>query len=185
MKQKILIVDAKIRKMVENENEEQYLKHSSKLGYKVGIALTFVLVIAWPIPLYLSRYVFSHQVYSAWVGIAVMWAGAAATVIIMLPLIESRRGIIEVLRKIGQGRKQQQESNGFNLTDNSERIIVPHSNSTHRGANSAQGCYQKKILVPFDGSPQSLRALYSAANMYANSLNTESTVLHSTHNRMD
>ncbi len=111
-----------------------------------------------------------------WVEIAVIWACAAAAVIIMLPLIESRRGIVQVLMKIGQRRTQQEKSNGFDLTDNSERITTSHHNRPHKGSNSTQGFFQKKILVPFDGSPQSLRALYSAANMYANSLNTECTI---------
>ncbi|MGH9876074.1 MAG: sodium:solute symporter family transporter, partial [Nitrososphaerales archaeon] len=150
MKQKILIVDAKIRRLIERENDEDYLKRSSKFGYRVAITLTLVLVVAWPMPLYLSGYIFSETVYSIWVGIAVVWAGAAATVIILLPLIESRAGIIRVLQKIGQG---------------------PYEIKQHYGANnydydSSELEYQKKILVPLDGSQQSLRALNYAANLY-------------------
>jgi hypothetical protein len=68
MKQKILIVDAKIRKLMEHESDEEYLKRSSKFGYKYSMALTLVLVVAWPMPLYLSGYIFSQTVYSVWVG---------------------------------------------------------------------------------------------------------------------
>jgi urea-proton symporter len=63
MKQKIMIVDAKIRKVAENESDEQYLKRSSKLGYKVSIALTLVLVIVWPIhSIYLVTYFHSRYI---------------------------------------------------------------------------------------------------------------------------
>jgi urea-proton symporter len=152
MKQKILIVDAKIRKLMEHESDEEYLKRSSKFGYKYSMALTLVLVVAWPMPLYLSGYIFSQTVYSVWVGIAVVWASAAATIIVLLPLIESRVGIVRVLQKIGQrpyGTEQQ-------------RVYDYYYDDDYRG-----DFFQKKILVPIDGSQQSLRALnYAATTMY-------------------
>jgi nucleotide-binding universal stress UspA family protein len=150
MKQKILIVDAKIRKLMEHESDEEYLKRSSKFGYKYSMALTLVLVVAWPMPLYLSGYIFSQTVYSVWVGIAVVWASAAATIIVLLPLIESRVGIVRVLQKIGQrpyGTEQQR--------------VYDYYDDDYRG-----DFFQKKILVPIDGSQQSLRALNYAATMY-------------------
>ena len=100
MKQKVMIVDAKIRRAVEHESDEEYLKRWSKFGYKFGVALILILVVAWPVPLYLSGYVFSKEAYSVWVGIALTWAATAATVIVLLPLIESRLDIIKVLRLI-------------------------------------------------------------------------------------
>src|SRR5918911_1343192 len=176
MKQKILIVDAKIRKLVENEDDEEFLKRSSRVGYKVGIALTLVLVVVWPIPLYLSGYVFSETIYSIWVGIAVIWAGAAAAIIILLPLIESRRGIVQVVQKIGDREHQQQESNILDPTNNSEQTIISYPADSQGDNDYTQDQRQKRILVPIDGSPQSLRALYSAANMYANLGSTRSII---------
>jgi urea-proton symporter len=151
MKQKIMIVDAKIRRVIEDEIDEEYLKRWSKFGYKFGIALTLILVVAWPMPLYLSGYIFSQEVYAVWVGIAVAWAGIAATVIVVLPLIESRVGIVKVLRRIGQGSVEEvAELNAYNYADDSF-------------------IYQKRILVPIDGSQQSLRALNYAASIYSTS----------------
>jgi SSS family transporter len=148
MKQKIMIVDAKIRRAMERESDEEYLKRWSKFGYKFGIALTLTLVVGWPVPLYLSGYVFSQEAYTAWVGIAVIWAATAATVIVLLPLIESRVGIVKVLKRIGQGSvvEEMTERNTYHTPD-------PPS-------------LQKRILVPVDGSQQSLRALDYAANIY-------------------
>jgi urea-proton symporter len=152
MKQKIMIVDAKIRRVIEDEIDEEYLKRWAKFGYKFVIALTLILVVAWPMPLYLSGYIFSQEVYAVWVGIAVTWAGMAATVIVLLPLIESRVGIVKVLQRIGQGSVEEEivaENNAYYVADSS--------------------IYQKRILVPVDGSQQSLRALNYAANIYATS----------------
>lgn len=151
MKQKILIVDAKIRKLMEDESDEEYLKRSSKFGYKYSMALTLVLVVAWPMPLYLSGYIFSQTVYSVWVGIAVVWASAAATIIVLLPLIESRVGIVRVLQKIGQRPYRIEQQRVYDYYDDDYR----------------DDFFQKKILVPIDGSQQSLRALnYAATTMY-------------------
>jgi nucleotide-binding universal stress UspA family protein len=151
IKQKIMIVDANIRRAVEDEIDENYFKNWSKFGYRFGITVTLVLVVAWPVPLYLSGYVFSLQVYGLWVGIAVTWAGVAATVLILLPLIESRTGIVKVLKRIGQGATVQ---------------IAEQSSSR---ADEYSLIYEKKILVPVDGSQQSLRALNYAATIYNNS----------------
>jgi urea-proton symporter len=151
MKQKIMIVDAKIRRAIENESNEEYLKRWSKFGYKFGIALTLMLVVAWPVPLYLSGYIFSQQMYAAWVGIAVTWAATAATVIVLLPLMQSRAGIAEVLKRIGQGASIEElaEHDTYYSHDPS----IP----------------QKRILVPVDGSQRSLRALNYAASIYGSS----------------
>jgi urea-proton symporter len=152
MKQKIMIVDAKIRRAIEHESDEEYLKRWSNFGYKFCIALTLTLVVAWPVPLYLSGYVFSKEAYIAWVGIAVTWAATAASVIVLLPLIESRVGIVKVLRRIGQGSIFEEVT---------ERNIYYHTPDSPS--------YQKRILVPVDGSQQSLRALDYAASIYGSS----------------
>lgn len=149
MKQKIMIVDAKIRRAMERESDEEYLKRWSKFGYKFGIALTLTLVVGWPVPLYLSGYVFSQEAYTAWVGIAVIWAATAATVIVLLPLIESRVGIVKVLKQIGKGS------------------IVEAVTERNAYYTAKSQSYQKRILVPVDGSHQSLRALDYAANIYS------------------
>jgi SSS family transporter len=160
MKQKIMIVDAKIRRAIEHESDEEYLKRWSKFGYKFGIALTLMLVVAWPVPLYLSGYVFSQEAYAAWVGIAVTWAATAATVIVLLPLIESRAGIIKVMKRIGQGSIVEEVT---------ERNTYYARDSTR---------YQKRILVPVDGSQQSLRALDYAASIYSSSNTTTTSNFH-------
>ncbi|HYY39675.1 MAG TPA: universal stress protein, partial [Nitrososphaera sp.] len=152
MRQKIMIVDAKIRRVIEYENDEEYFKRWSKFGYKFGIGLTLMLVVVWPVPLYLSGYIFSQQVYSAWVGIALTWAGMAATVIVLLPLIQSRVGIVKVLKRIGgQGSIEEVEHHAYHAD------------------GSSSSSYQKRILVPVDGSQQSLRALNYAASIYSTS----------------
>jgi SSS family transporter len=149
MKQKIMIVDAKIRRVIDHESDDEYLKHWSKFGYKFGIALTLILVVAWPVPLYLSGYIFSREAYTVWIGVAVTWAATAAAVIVLLPLIESRVGIVKVLKQIGKGS------------------IVEAVTERNAYYTAESQSYQKRILVPVDGSQQSLRALDYAASIYS------------------
>lgn len=174
MKQKIMIVDGKIRGLFEKEDED-YLKRSSKTGYKVAIALTLVLVVAWPVPLYFSGYVFSEPIYSLWVWLVVIWAGLAAAIIILLPLVESRVGILKALRMIANTTS--------NMRGNTRSAAVtgdvpgephyhPHDSvaSSLAAAGGDEPAYGvKRILVPLDGSRQSLRALDFATSVYATS----------------
>lgn len=154
MKQKIVTVDGRIKGLFEKEDEE-YLKKSSKFGYKIAIALTLVLVVAWPMPLYLSGYVFSQTVYFIWVGIAVAWAAIAAGVIVFMPLIESRAGIFRALKMIGQ---KTSEAATYELASKK----WPDVDMT----KDPELYMAKRILVAIDGSRQSLHALNYAIGVY-------------------
>jgi nucleotide-binding universal stress UspA family protein len=160
MKQKILVVDDRIRSIIEKDTNDNQLKRDARFTYRYAIALSLVLVVVWPLPLYFSGYVFSMFVYSLWVGLAFAWASIAAGIIILLPLIESRVGIIQVFKKIseasislGEGRRE----TPFQLNDTSL------SNAYERDGEMQS----KTILVAVDGSLASLRAL-----SYANTLFT-------------
>lgn len=174
MKQKIMIVDGKIRGLFEKEDED-YLKRSSKTGYKVAIALTLVLVVAWPVPLYFSGYVFSEPIYSLWVWLVVIWAGLAAAIIILLPLVESRVGILKALRMIANTTSNMRgNTRSAAVTGDvpGESHYHPHDSvaSSLAAAGGDEPAYGvKRILVPLDGSRQSLRALDFATSVYATS----------------
>jgi nucleotide-binding universal stress UspA family protein len=147
MKQRILLVDGRFRGL-EKSNDE-FLKKSSRFGYKIAVILTLVLVVAWPLPLYFSGYVFSETAYSLWVGIAVAWAGAAATVIVLLPLIESRVGILQAIQMIGR------------KTGELDTFYREFSDSKA----PADSAFEKRILVAIDGSQPSLKAFNYAITL--------------------
>ncbi len=153
MKQKIVMVDGRIRELFGNDNEE-YLRKSSRVGYKVAIALTLIMVVAWPMPLYLSGYVFSEGTYFLWIGIAVAWASVAAAVIIFMPLIESRAGILQALHII---KTETSAKAGEFARENRW--------PEYSGAKDSE-LPSKKILVAIDGSRQSLHALNYAMGLY-------------------
>lgn len=153
MKQRILVVDDRVRSMIEHDTDEKFLKGAARFSYKYAIALTLILVVVWPLPLYFSGYIFSSLVYHVWIGMAVAWAAGAAAVVIFLPFIEARRGIAEVLRRIATLSLSSPE------TDRHKEYVGD--------AKRVHDDYEaRKILVAIDGSKESLRALTYASYLF-------------------
>ncbi len=139
LKHKIIVYDEKTRQRIERETDATSLKNASVFSMKYGISLALVLVVIWPIPLYLSGYIFTETVYHVWVWVAIIWAAAAGSVVWALPIIQSRIGIAEVLRR--------------SLHDDNSESKVSESHSLTKNEVA------QKILVAIDGSITSLRCL--------------------------
>ncbi|CAL1697446.1 unnamed protein product [Somion occarium] len=58
-----------------------------------SIALTLVVAIIVPIPMFFSHYVFSRAFYTFWTACTIIWVGMSGLFCIVLPLWESRREI--------------------------------------------------------------------------------------------
>ena len=86
-------VKAEIEK---REQDEATLKKAFQFSLKGGGILTLICVVAWPMPLYFSGYVFDLGFYSFWVSIAIVWVSVASFCIICIPIIEARKGFAEV-----------------------------------------------------------------------------------------
>ncbi len=158
MKQKILVVDDKIRSIIEQDSDESFLKSAAKFSYRYAVALALVLVVVWPLPLYFSGYVFSPVMYYVWVAIAVVWASGSAAVIIALPILEGRGGISKALKQMAMSSFRHGKIISGERQDPSQhqRPDTPIKDSANL----------KKILVAVDGSVQSLRALTYASQAF-------------------
>ena len=139
LKHEIIVVDEKIRKRLEKETNEKSLRNASRFSKQYGLTLTLILVVVWPIPLFFSNYVFTETVYTVWIWVAILWAAAAASVIWILPIIQSRDGISHVVKNIVNSSKPRKTDRyGHDLSDKE---------------------IAQKILVAVDGSVSSMRAL--------------------------
>mmetsp|Transcript_14098 Transcript_14098/g.25022 ORF Transcript_14098/g.25022 Transcript_14098/m.25022 type:complete len:689 (-) Transcript_14098:40-2106(-) len=84
-------------KLVDSAVEtEEDLDKAKKWMLRVGPALALLLFVAWPV-LAMPFGVFSKGYFSMWVYISVVWALVGSTIIISLPLWESRKDILGVL----------------------------------------------------------------------------------------
>lgn len=165
IKQKIFVTDEKIRNIIEQDSNEQFLKNTARFTYKYALFLTFILVIIWPLPLYVSGYVFSLEYYVIWVYIAIIWATGSAITIILLPIIESRGGIVEVIRKITINKHENITS--YNHDSIYEKNIKPDYETNLR-----------KILVAIDGSFKSIKSLNYLEYLFESQINVKIFLVH-------
>ncbi len=96
LKEKITLVESSAAESAKITEDEETLKKAFKFSVRGGGIMTLVLIIAWPMPLIISGYVFDVISYNIWVGISVVWVSVASFFIIFLPLIEARKGIAKV-----------------------------------------------------------------------------------------
>ncbi|NND85940.1 MAG: universal stress protein, partial [Nitrosopumilus sp.] len=158
MKQKILVVDDKIRSMIKRDTDEKFLQRSLKLYKRIGFSISVFLVIIWPSSFYLTEFVFEEQPFHLWVWLAIVWAFGAAGIIIFLPLIEARKNISEIFNKAKMNSEMNDISNpSYSYNDDSPLV---------------------RILVPIDGSAKSLKALYHANYLFRGAVKVKIYLLH-------
>ena len=156
MKQKILVVDDKVRSMLRRDTDEEYLQRSLNFCKKAGFSISIFLVIVWPASFYLTEFVFDEVSFHLWIWLAIVWAFGAAGIIIFLPLIEARQSISEILHKANM---------------DSDMLESPE----YSGSSDSPVI---KILVPIDGSARSLKALYHANYLFRGAARVRIYLLH-------
>ena len=109
LKEKITLVEVSAAESAAlNSEDEETLKKAFKFSVRGGGIMTLILIIAWPMPLIAANYVFDVMSYGLWVGISIIWVCIASAIIIFLPIIEARKGIIQVFK----GQKSVTEPSG-------------------------------------------------------------------------
>ena len=84
----------------EEREEQSRLQHASKISKTITVALTLVLLILWPIPLYISGYVFSKPFFTGWVVAGFIWLFFSLGCVGIFPLWESRNSLMRTLKAI-------------------------------------------------------------------------------------
>ncbi len=158
MKQKILVVDDKVRSMLKHDTDEEFLQRSLKFCKRAGFSISVFLVIVWPASFYLTEFVFEEQSFHLWIWLAIIWAFSAAGIIIFLPLIEARKNISEVFHKANMDSDMMEQSDYSHFSGNDSPVM--------------------KILVPIDGSARSLKSLYHANYLFRGAAKVRIYLLH-------
>lgn len=91
------------------ETEEALEQALKRIGI-AGVFITVVLVVLWPV-LTLPAKVFSLRYFRFWVALSFIWGMSSCLLMIVLPLIESRHGILILLSggRYGLGAKAEGE----------------------------------------------------------------------------
>jgi len=75
----------------EAEAEEQTkLLRASKIAKYTTAAMTIILLVLWPMPLYGTGYVFSQSFFSGWVIVGIIWLMCSSLAVGVYPLWEGR-----------------------------------------------------------------------------------------------
>eukprot|EP00178_Gracilaria_changii_P014237 TRINITY_DN40295_c0_g1_i1.p2 TRINITY_DN40295_c0_g1~~TRINITY_DN40295_c0_g1_i1.p2 ORF type:complete len:677 (-),score=105.46 TRINITY_DN40295_c0_g1_i1:4833-6863(-) len=95
------------------ETEEALEKALKKIGL-IGLLVAFLLMILWP-ALTLPAQVFSKNYFLFWVIISFVWGIVSCALMVILPLVESRHGILTLLTggRLGLARKAEDDDIGL------------------------------------------------------------------------
>jgi Na+/proline symporter len=106
------------------EHDEVLLKKATRFAVYSSVGLTVVLVIVWPIPMFLSHYVFSREFFTFWVAISMIWALCATIAIAIYPIFESRAGIVDLCSGIINDLKGQPPSHPQQPVEKVDQTIL-------------------------------------------------------------
>ena len=156
LRQKILLVDDKVRSAMRRDSDEARLRRASSVCKRAGVGITLFLVVVWPASFYASGHVFTPVTFAAWITLMVAWAFAAAAVVSLLPVIEARSNIGGILSRAASD------------------AAAAGSAAGRAGAHVRP----RHLLVALDGSPQSLRALDGAHRLFGGADAARISLLH-------
>jgi len=80
------------------ERDPVRLKKASNFAIWASVALTFVLILLWPLPMYFKGYVFSKPFFAFWVSLSIIWAICSTCAVAIYPLFESWGSIFAVIK---------------------------------------------------------------------------------------
>jgi len=162
-KQRIIVVEERIRSLIKEDNDESFLKKRTIFGYKYGIFFTLILVVIWPLPLFFSGYIFSYEFFLFWILLSIVWTISAACFLIVKPIIESKREISIVLSNLLFIIRSK-----FQIRNYDHKFSLSKNNISENPVNTSF----RRILVAVDGSMSSIRALDYASHTFQ----TDSTI---------
>jgi hypothetical protein len=74
----------------EEAAEQKKLLRASKIAKYTTAAMTLILLILWPMPLYGSGYIFTPSFFAGWVVVGIIWLMCSTMAVGVYPLWEGR-----------------------------------------------------------------------------------------------
>jgi hypothetical protein len=73
--------------------EQTKLLRASKIAKYTTAAMTLILLVLWPMPLYGTGYIFSESFFAGWVIVGIIWLMCSAMAVGVYPLWEGRKSL--------------------------------------------------------------------------------------------
>ncbi|CAG8559846.1 12827_t:CDS:2 [Acaulospora morrowiae] len=111
------------------ETDPARLQKAFNFAVWSSIALTIILIVIWPLPMYFSHYVFSKPFFKFWVAISFIWAICSTVAVAIYPLYESKKSIQSVFGGVisdikGERIEPKVNDGEKDYRDNSNQVIV-------------------------------------------------------------
>jgi hypothetical protein len=74
-------------------SEQTKLLRASKIAKYTTAAMTLILLILWPMPLYGTGYIFSEKFFAGWVIVGIIWLLCSTMAVGVYPLWEGRASL--------------------------------------------------------------------------------------------
>jgi len=90
------------------ELEQKNLEKAAKIARLTTVAMTLILLVLWPFPLYGTGYIFSKKFFTGWVSVGIIWLFFSMLCVGVYPLWEGRHDIVHTIKSIGldiQGKR--------------------------------------------------------------------------------
>lgn len=80
--------------------EQSKLKKAAVIARCTTVAMTLVLLVLWPMPLYGTGYIFSKPFFTGWVTVGIMWLFGSTACVGIFPLWQGRRTTMHTVRSM-------------------------------------------------------------------------------------
>ncbi|TDZ61839.1 putative urea active transporter 1 [Colletotrichum trifolii] len=95
--------EARLQHVGNSQEEKIKLDRAAKIARWLTVAVTLILLVLWPMPLYGSGYIFSKTFFTGWVVVGITWLFMSVIIVVFLPVYESRSTIVRTSRMMFKG----------------------------------------------------------------------------------
>ncbi|ORX50841.1 Na+/solute symporter [Hesseltinella vesiculosa] len=85
--------DPEVDVIVNTPDEIAFMHKSARFAKISSAILTVCLFLAWPLPMFFSRYVYSKPFFTGWVVVSILWTFLAMAAVVFYPAYEARHSL--------------------------------------------------------------------------------------------
>lgn len=80
--------------------EQRKLKKAALIARSTTVAMTLVLLVLWPMPLFGSSYIFSKKFFTGWVTVGILWLFCSTACVGIFPLWQGRKTMVHTVKSM-------------------------------------------------------------------------------------
>ncbi|ORY79944.1 Sodium:solute symporter family-domain-containing protein [Protomyces lactucae-debilis] len=139
-----------------NEDDPFGLNRASRQALWISVGISFFLIIAIPVPLFLTKYEFSVVSFRMWVVCAGLVLAASFVIVVIMPLVESRVALAEIIINVWRAVFGQPNGKDLLMHRTSTRSVGSsvHSSQARRSRVTIPKQEHRATIVSMNNSPE-------------------------------